>query len=77
MASDRFAHRMHGADSHAERRLRGAVALNIANQVVALREADMRLTAAQTVDEARQVVARMIAEREQQVDAQAVEPGHA
>jgi hypothetical protein len=77
MASNRFARRIFGVDSHAERRLRCALALNIANQMVALRDAETRLAAAQSADEARQLVARMIAEREQQVDAQAVEPGHA
>jgi hypothetical protein len=77
MASNRFAHRMHGVDSTAERRLRGALALNIAEQVGALREVDMRLTDAQSVREARQMVARMIADREQQVDALAMGVGHA
>lgn len=77
MASNRFAHRMHGVDSTAERRLRSALALNIAHQVVALRDAETRIAAAQSADEARQMVARMIAEREQQVDAQAMGVGHA
>jgi hypothetical protein len=76
MASGRFALRAEPHDP-VLRQHRARLALNVAHQVLALREAHMRLTCARDPREALGIVERMIAEREQQVDAAATEPGHA
>lgn len=76
MASGRFALRAQPQDP-ALRQHRARLALNVAHQVIALREAHMRLTCARHPREAVGIVERMIAEREAQVEASAVEPGHA
>jgi hypothetical protein len=77
MASQRFAHRMHGVDSAAERSLRAQLAHNIALRVVALREARAAIDTAATVDAARAAVEAQIAGREQQASASAMGVGHA
>lgn len=77
MASNRFQHRIHGVDTAAERQMRAQLALNVAQQVVALNEARMRLTGAHDLPEARAVIDRMLAERQPQIAALAVGAGHA
>ena len=77
MASNRFAQRISGIDSGAERRMRAALAMNVAQQVLALNEARMRLSGARDLGEACAVVDRMLAERQPQIAALGTEAGHA
>lgn len=76
MASGRFALRAQPQD-HALRQHRARLAQNVCQQVLALNEAAMRLSGARDLREARQLVAAMMADRQRQIDALAVEPGHA
>lgn len=76
MASGRFALRAQPQDP-ALRQHRARLAINVAHEVLALRECHMRLTGARNPREAVGIVERMIHEREQHIDAMAVEPGHA
>ena len=76
MASGRFALRAQPQDP-ALRQHRARLAINVAHEVLALREAHMRLTGARDPREAIGIVERMVAEREKQIEGLAAEHGHA